>query len=859
LKQLDRLVFSSIVQSFGDAVIVVDCAGTILYCNSAAETLFGRTEMERILHDLSSMILEPYYDTQEVGWRRLAETGVSGMIGKPFEVYACTRDGREIPVEVSITPLGNGLDDVFVGVVRDISKQRSLEEQLKQLRRQFELILTAADEGIFGFDQDGRATFVNPAAAAMLGYTEDEFIGKPQHQLIHHTKPDGAPYRDEDCPIHSVVRDGRSRIVEDDVFWKKDGTSFPVQYISTPMIENGKISGAVVYFRDITEQKKMSERLAHAVRIAGLGHWDWDIVNDRISLSDQMYRIFGLNPGEIGFTYAQLIRFVHPDDVSQFESEVMKSLHEGLPLDGECRVIQKNGSIRHVRVQGEVHYDATRKAVRMIGTVHDITEWKEQERRLHESDERYQSLLKYNPDGVCALDLTGRYTDVNDAYVKIVGYTKEELVGRNFLEIVIFPEDVPLADQLFQVALNGKSLENVEITYRRKGGSRIEVSVTTAPILVHGELVGIYAIIKDVTEQKLSRQKLMQSEERYRQLVESSLDAIGIHDGDKWLFMNGPGLEMFGAANESDVIGKRVCDFLEPEQCEAFKQHSRTILEDKRVVGRTEQKWLTVNGRQIHSETIGLPIVYENKAAVQVIIRDITEKKRSEELLLKSEKLSAVGQLAAGVAHEIRNPLTALKGFAQLLKSTFTGPEIQYLDIMHSELDRIEVILNELLILAKPQAVKFHPQPIGVLLQEVVTLLSTQAVMKNVVIESSVDPHGPMVNCEHNQLKQVFVNIIKNAIEAMPNGGRLSITARTDNETVRIQFIDEGEGIPENLVPKLGEPFFTTKERGTGLGLLMSHKIIFAHQGTIDISSAVGKGTTVSVVLPVLKTHGMLN
>jgi two-component system, sporulation sensor kinase A len=237
----------------------------------------------------------------------------------------------------------------------------------------------------------------------------------------------------------------------------------------------------------------------------------------------------------------------------------------------------------------------------------------------------------------------------------------------------------------------------------------------------------------------------------------------------------------------------------------------------------------------------------------------ISRKKRSEELLLNSEKLSAVGQLAAGVAHEIRNPLTALKGFAQLLKSSCTGPERRYLDIMQNELDRIEVILNELLVLAKPQAVKFHPQPIGVLLHEVTTLLSTQAVLKNVVIESSVDPHGPMVNCEQNQLKQVFVNIIKNAIEAMPKGGRLSITATTDDEMVCIQFIDEGEGIPEDLVPKLGEPFFTTKEKGTGLGLLMSHKIIFAHQGTIDISSVVGKGTTVSVVLPVLKAYEFLH
>jgi signal transduction histidine kinase len=192
-----------------------------------------------------------------------------------------------------------------------------------------------------------------------------------------------------------------------------------------------------------------------------------------------------------------------------------------------------------------------------------------------------------------------------------------------------------------------------------------------------------------------------------------------------------------------------------------------------------------------------------------------------------------------------------------LLTDSCAGSTKRYLDIMQTELDRIDVILNELLILAKPQAVKFHPQPIGAVLQEVITLLSTQAILQNVIIDSSVDPHGPVVNCERNQMKQVFVNIIKNAIEAMPGGGRLSISARTDDDKVCIQFVDEGEGIPPELVSRLGEPFFTTKEKGTGLGLLMSHRIVLAHQGTIDISSEVGKGTTVSVVLPILQKGGL--
>ncbi|WP_303802636.1 PAS domain S-box protein, partial [Alicyclobacillus macrosporangiidus] len=305
----------------------------------------------------------------------------------------------------------------------------------------------------------------------------------------------------------------------------------------------------------------MSQQLAHAVRIAGLGHLDWDIVNDHITLSDQMKRILGFTHGETSLTYATFLKFVHPDDVQRVKRAVMNSLqNKYLPVECEWRIIRNDGSIRHLHGQGEVLFDTTGDPVRIIGTVRDITEWKEQERLLYEN----QSLMKYNPDGVCAFDLTGKYTDVNDAFQKLVGYTKDELIGRRYRDLILFPEDVPLAKRLFRAVLNGESQQNVEFAVRRKDGKRVEVSVTTAPILVRGELVGLYVILKDVTEHKLSRQKLMQSEERYRQLIENSLDAIGIHDGDKWLFMNAPGLKMFGAESETDMIGKPVSDFVKP-------------------------------------------------------------------------------------------------------------------------------------------------------------------------------------------------------------------------------------------------------------------------------------------------------
>jgi signal transduction histidine kinase len=230
--------------------------------------------------------------------------------------------------------------------------------------------------------------------------------------------------------------------------------------------------------------------------------------------------------------------------------------------------------------------------------------------------------------------------------------------------------------------------------------------------------------------------------------------------------------------------------------------------------------------------------------------RDITDLKETEQLLRESEKLSVVGQLAAGVAHEIRNPLSTLRGFSQLLK-TKCKEHRHYFDIMITELDRINFIISEFLVLAKPQAVHFSVKNLLIILRETVLAFNARTSMNKVeiVIDDALDSF--YIRCDENQIKQVFINILKNALEAMPQGGRIFIKfATTDDDKVSIRFIDEGCGIPEDQLDKLGEPFFTTKATGTGLGLIVSKKIVHNHQGSITIKSEINKGTVVDVTLP---------
>ncbi len=254
---------------------------------------------------------------------------------------------------------------------------------------------------------------------------------------------------------------------------------------------------------------------------------------------------------------------------------------------------------------------------------------------------------------------------------------------------------------------------------------------------------------------------------------------------------------------------------------------------------------------EFFSEMVSLlPIINDQGETLHYlrISEDMTDQKNTLELLHKSEMLSAVGQLAAGIAHEIRNPLTALKGFTKLLDRDTNKK--QYTQIMTSELERIETIISELLMLARPQKLHFEIVDVVRVLQDVIMLLDPQTLLNNVEIVTKIAPDIPPIRCIQNQLKQVFINLIKNGIEAMPRGGDLIIKVRLNEDNdIWISFIDHGVGIPEEKIAKLGSPFYTTKEDGTGLGLMVSYKIIENHQGEIKIHSVLGKGSTVDIIL----------
>ncbi|MEI4801589.1 PAS domain S-box protein [Bacillus sp. FJAT-51639] len=504
------------------------------------------------------------------------------------------------------------------------------------------------------------------------------------------------------------------------------------------------------------------------------------------------------------------------------------------------------------------------KVIEVVGSAIDITERKKVEDELKTTKELLESFVDNNVDAIVITDREGHILQANKAYETIFDWSVQEVIGKKIPCVPDFLMDESM--EIIQNILSGKSaITRLETIRQRKNGDLIDISMTISPVLdVRGNVMALSAICRDISERKQAEkerqqlyQQLQESELKYRALFEQAADAIYVVELDRnriptrFIEVNTIGCERFNLSRD-EMLNLPFFD-LASTDTPLLRRLMEKIKEGEDSF-TLQDEYVFPTGKKITTEISIRVFKLNGKEVFLSISRDITERIKTEELLRKSEKLAVVGQLAAAIAHEIKNPLTAMKGFMQLLKTVENESNHHYINIVSSEIDRIESITNEFMAIAKPQAVKIQPNDISMLMNQVVMLLEPQALMNNIQIRAEVMSNIPMIDCEGNQLKQVFINILKNAIESMPTGGEISIQVdRADDNQINIRFMDQGCGIPQERIPYLGEPFYSIKEEGIGLGLMICYKIIEMHQGKIWIESEVNKGTTIDVTLPICK------
>jgi len=465
---------------------------------------------------------------------------------------------------------------------------------------------------------------------------------------------------------------------------------------------------------------------------------------------------------------------------------------------------------------------------------------------------------------IYSFDFRSKSMMVSSKISDVYGYSPNDFKeNRMFWKEVVIPEDMNIVNKLEQELIKGQECK-AEYRILLPNGQLKWIQKRITPILdLDGNLIKINGVDIDIDQRKKVEELLTHSQEQNRKLLEKRLkeseqrfESLFVHNSDPIFTFDLERKLIEANSAAENILGYTITELqqkewdsiIAPEDLDLYREHFKRVSQ-----GEWKESTLSMihkDGSKRVIELKMIPIIIDHQCiGIYQITKDITESIVAEERLRRSDKLAAVGLLAAGVAHEIRNPLTTLKGFVQLLMSDI---DKHHADILLSEIDRINLIVSEFLILSKPQVIKYESQNIKLILNNIMSILETQATLKGIQLISEYDLNIPFINCEQNQLKQVFINLIKNAIEAMPNGGKIIIKAKKiNNKMVSIQIIDQGMGIEKERIPKLGEPFYTTKENGTGLGLMVCFKIIEQHGGIMNISSQINKGTTVEVCLPI--------
>lgn len=347
-------------------------------------------------------------------------------------------------------------------------------------------------------------------------------------------------------------------------------------------------------------------------------------------------------------------------------------------------------------------------------------------------------------------------------------------------------------------------------------------------------------------------EKALISKEGYLQLFfETAKDAIAVFDADNKIISINPAFEELYGWSAEECIGKTIP--MVPEERLEEAQIRTVEVQQGKSYSLLETQDIKKDGTLVHVQITLSPIIDAggNVIATSVISRDISYQKETEKLILQSEKLKVAGEIAAGVAHEIRNPMTVISGFVQMMQSDKEFPYKEYTQLIQSEIERINLIISEFLVLAKPQASIYKKTSINKILTDIVLLFGPEFNMHGISIKGNWKLHDAFILGEEHRIKQVFINMFKNAIDAIDRNGEISLNVRVDAEhSVAIDMYDNGAGISDEELSRVFEPFYTTKATGTGLGLLISQKIIQDHGGSMTIKSIQDCGTTVTVVLP---------
>jgi len=459
------------------------------------------------------------------------------------------------------------------------------------------------------------------------------------------------------------------------------------------------------------------------------------------------------------------------------------------------------------------------------------------------------------PDAVVVTGLDRRVLAVNQAASDLFGWQMADLVGQPIADQVVASERVHVAEQEDKVFTGEAQRYETKVVNHTTGEER-DVAVSSGPFRVDDELIGTVATLRDITDPKRAQDTLSRSEARYRNLVESASDAIVTLDANGRFTTVNHAAEIISGYRREELVGQWFAPMLSDDELPKALAHFQKALAGETGLFETQFYRKDGEGRTI-SVTYSTP---QRDEEVLCLIRDVTDQKMLQEQLIQSEKMSAIGQLVSGVAHELNNPLAGISAFAQLLlaEKRFPPDQRTAAETIYSEARRASRIVQNLLTFARQHKAEKGPADINQVLDDTLELRGYELRVRGIDVRREYDEALPDTMGDGHQLQQVFLNLITNAEQAMERTEgrhhRLTVRTRNAGDIIRIEVEDTGAGIPPNLLERIFNPFFTTKPtgHGTGLGLSISLGIVREHEGRIWAENTPQGGARFIVELPVI-------
>jgi PAS domain S-box-containing protein len=562
------------------------------------------------------------------------------------------------------------------------------------------------------------------------------------------------------------------------------------------------------------------------------------------------------------------LAYMRPEDRQAFTTAIEK---DGFVKDYEVTFKRKNGAALEVSITSQVRRGQNGEVVGYEGIIKDITHRKWGEAQAARQRWLVEAILEAMPVAVFVVDTDHRILHWNRACTELTGVPKAKMLGTSDVwKVFNRPPGISLADLVveddWQRLLRYYSQERLRRSALSPDAWEAEVRLEVGGGLKHlfimaaalrdpqGQMVGAVEAILDMTNLKALESQLAESESLYRSLVEAYREGIALHNGRRFVFANRPFLDMFGL-RDLEQAPSDLLELMAPASRRDYLEWSRDL------AGQGVSPLL--EGQGLRGDTVfdlemnTAPAYYQGRRAMLFTVRDVTYRKSMEEKLIRSERLAATGKLAFDIAHEVNNPLGGILTYTHLLAEDLGSdhPLLPTAQKIIKLTDRCKIIVRGLLDFARQDAPDREALDLNQVLGEMLSLIDGHLIMRGVEVVRDLEQGLPLFYGQRTKLEQVFLNMVVNAAEAMEGKGVLRLVTRLDRSggKVRVSFQDDGPGMPEDVLKHIFDPFFTTKARGrgTGLGLAISFGIVKQHEGTIEVSTALGQGSCFTVVLPV--------